>query len=161
MERDESAGTKAGEPLLRSAAGTGRWDAVELRHYKDEAGSPFQDVTRQVLFDEDGLACQLRYFEVGPGGRTTLERHEHVHAVLILHGTGRCLVGDRVFDVSPHDLVRVPPSTWHQFRAAADGPLGFLCMVNRERDRPRLPTAAEVAQLRRDPVVDRFLGDAA
>ena len=43
--------------------------------YKRDGSAPFRDVTRQVLFDQPSLACQLRYFEVGPGGHTTLERH--------------------------------------------------------------------------------------
>jgi quercetin dioxygenase-like cupin family protein len=34
-----------------------------------------------------------------------------------------------------NDLVNVPPMTWHQFRAAADAPLGFLCLVPATRDR--------------------------
>jgi hypothetical protein len=46
---------------------------------------------------------------------------------------------------------------WHQFRAAADAPLGFLCMVDVARDRPQLPTEAELAALRRDPAIAAFL----
>jgi len=38
---------------------------------------------------------------------------------------------------------------WHQFRAATDEPLGFLCMVTAERDRPQLPDAAEVEVISR------------
>ena len=54
---------------------------VDVLEYKRDRGAPFRDVTRQVLFDDPPLACQLRYFEVAPGGHTTLERHEHAHAV--------------------------------------------------------------------------------
>jgi hypothetical protein len=28
---------------------------------------------------------------------------------------------------------------WHQFPAAADQPLGLLCLVRQDRDHPRLP----------------------
>jgi mannose-6-phosphate isomerase-like protein (cupin superfamily) len=91
----------------------------------------------------------LRYFEVAPGGWTTLERHEHVHAVMVIRGHGQCLVGDRAHDIGMHDLVNVPPMTWHQFRAASDEPLGFLCMVTQERDRPQLPDAHEVEAIAR------------
>ena len=63
------------------------------------------------------MAGELRYFEIAPGGYSTLERHEHVHAVMILRGQGRCLVGGEVRSVAPLDLVSVPPMTWHQFRA--------------------------------------------
>jgi mannose-6-phosphate isomerase-like protein (cupin superfamily) len=104
-------------------------------------------MTRQVLFDDADLDCQWRYFEVGPGGWSTLERHRHVHAVVILRGRGRALVGDRVVDVGGHDLVSIPPLTWHQFRAGDDQPLGFLCLVNSTRDRPQLPDDADRADL--------------
>ena len=40
---------------------------------------------------------------------------------------------------------------WHQFRATKGEPLGFLCMVNAERDRPQLPSADDVARLRQKP----------
>jgi hypothetical protein len=49
--------------------------------------------------------------------------------------------------VASHDLVTIDPLTWHQFHAAADCPLGFLCLVSRTRDRPQLPTAEESARL--------------
>ena len=77
------------------------------------------------------MAGELRYFEVAPGGFSTLERHEHMHGVLILRGRGQCLVGDEVKSLETNDLVTVPPMTWHQFRATKNEPLGFLCMVER------------------------------
>ena len=64
------------------------------------------------------------------GGYSTLERHEHMHAVMILRGHGQCLVGEEVRQVKPFDLVTIPSWTWHQFRATEGEPLGFLCMVN-------------------------------
>jgi gentisate 1,2-dioxygenase len=77
--------------------------------------------------------------------------------VMILRGRGKCLLGDEVRDVGPFDLVTIPSWTWHQFRATEGEPLGFLCMVNAERDRPQLPTAEELAALRSDAIVARFL----
>jgi mannose-6-phosphate isomerase-like protein (cupin superfamily) len=79
--------------------------------------------------------------------------------VLILRGHGQCLVGSEVRAVAPNDLVYIPSMTWHQFRATAGEPLGFLCMVNAERDKPQLPTEDELAALRRDPAVARFLAE--
>ena len=139
-------------------AGDGyRWTAVELTRYKEEGGAPFRDVTRQTLFRDPGMRGELRYFEVAPGGYSTLERHAHVHAVMVLRGAGAALVGEAVYAVKTCDLVTVPPSTWHQFRAAPDAPLGFLCMVDAERDRPQLPDAAELLRLREIPSVAAFL----
>jgi mannose-6-phosphate isomerase-like protein (cupin superfamily) len=124
-----------------------QWDGVDTLAYKDEGAAPFRDVTRQVLFEGRDLPTQLRYFEVAPGGWTTLERHEHVHAVMVIRGRGQCLVGEQAYDIGLHDLVSVPPMTWHQFRAAGDEPLGFLCMVTTERDRPQLPAACEAERI--------------
>lgn len=136
----------------------GRWEGVEERPYREEEGAHFRDVRRQLLFGEEtGLPCELRYFEVGPGGHSALERHAHPHAVMVLRGMGRALVGESVFAVAPHDLVRVPPWTWHQFRAGAEAPLGFLCLVARERDRPVRPGPEELAELRRKPEVAEFI----
>lgn len=134
-------------PLIRKHTGNFHWEAVNVLAYKQEGAAPFRDVTRQVLFDSSDPPAQLRYFEVAPGGWTTLERHEHVHAVMVIRGRGQCLVGDKAYDIGTHDLVSVPPMTWHQFRSATDEPLGFLCLVAAERDRPQLPSDAEAAAI--------------
>jgi len=144
-------------PVLRRAAGAGAWDEVPVLAYKEDATTPFKAVTRQLLFADAALGCELRYFEVGPGGHSTLERHQHVHAVMIHRGSGRCLVGSEVRDVAVGDLMFIPPMTWHLFRAAADECLGFLCMVNAQRDKPQLPTDAELAELRADPAIAALL----
>ncbi|HET8625397.1 MAG TPA: cupin domain-containing protein [Gemmatimonadales bacterium] len=133
-----------------------RWDGVPVLAYKPN-GTHFRDVTRQVLFDGAGIGCELRYFEIEPGGWSSLERHEHVHAVLVLRGEGQALVGREVIDLAEHDLVHVPPGTWHQFRATRGVPLGFLCLVDCARDRPVRPDDAALAELRADPVVADFV----
>ncbi len=137
------------EPLVRKHVGQFHWQGVDVLAYKQDKSAPFRDVTRQVLFDSADPPAQLRYFEVAPGGWTTLERHEHVHCVMVIRGRGQCLVGDRAHDIGTHDLVSVPPMTWHQFRAAADEPLGFLCLVARERDRPQVPGEEEAREIAR------------
>ena len=141
----------------RAAREDFHWDGVETRRYKDEPDAPYREVTRQVLFSDARLAGELRYFEVAPGGFTTLERHEHMHAVLVLRGGGRCLVGEEVRALKLNDLVTVPSWTWHQFRADAHEPLGFLCLVNAERDRPQLPNENELEALKSDRAVRDFL----
>jgi quercetin dioxygenase-like cupin family protein len=132
---------------VRACAGDYHWQGVEVLQYKQDGDAPFRDVTRQVLFGDADFPAQLRYFEVAPGGHTTLERHEHVHSVMVIRGRGRCLVGDQAHDLAMHDLVSVPPLTWHQFHAALDEPLGFLCLVATERDRPQLPSNDERERL--------------
>jgi len=144
-------------PAVRPEQAERRWSGVEVMRYKQEGSAPFLDITRQVLFDDPDLAAQVRYFEMAPGGYSTLERHQHMHAVMILRGSGRCLVGNRVFEVKEHDLVSIPALVWHQFRAPDDAPMGFLCVVNAERDKPQLPTAADLDALRTDEKVAAFI----
>jgi S-methyl-1-thioxylulose 5-phosphate methylthiotransferase len=143
----------------RKAADDYRWQGVEQRPYKEDDRALFRSITRQVLFSDPEMRGELRYFEVAPGGFSTLERHEHMHAVLILRGRGHCLVGNDVKALETRDLVTVPPMTWHQFRATRDEPLGFLCMVDAERDKPQLPSDEDLAQIRTDPAVAAFLSD--
>ncbi len=134
-----------------------RWDQVPLHPYKEEGAAPFKSITRQTLFSDPGFGCELRYFEMDAGGHSSMERHEHMHAVLILRGEGHCLLGDQVRTIKQNDLVTIPPWVWHQFRATSAAPMGFLCMVNQLRDKPQLPSAEELAELRRTPAVAAFL----
>jgi mannose-6-phosphate isomerase-like protein (cupin superfamily) len=76
---------------------------------------------------------------------------------MVIRGRGRVLVGGEVHGLGTNDLVRVPPQTWHQFRAIGDEPLGFLCLVRSERDKPMRPSAAELSALRSDPQVGSFI----
>jgi quercetin dioxygenase-like cupin family protein len=143
-------------PVRRALAGR-RWQGVERLAYKQEGEAPFKDITRQLLFQSPDLRCELRYFEMAPGGFSTLERHLHAHAVMILTGSGHCLIGTEVREVRERDLLSIPPMIWHQFRATKGEPFGFLCMVNVERDRPQLPTPAELAELRSSLEIAAFL----
>ena len=133
-----------------------RWEGVAVQDYK-ERGTHFKEITKQILFLDPNLQCELRYFEIAPGGHSSLECHEHMHAVMVIRGAGRCLVGEEVLSIHAFDLVNVPPMTWHQFQADAGETLGFLCLVNCERDRPRLPGEDDLAGLRADPAVAAFV----
>jgi mannose-6-phosphate isomerase-like protein (cupin superfamily) len=134
-----------------------RWEGVEELPYKEDGRALFKSITRQVLFADPQLDGELRYFEMAPGGFSTLERHEHMHAVLILRGRGHCLVGEEVRAIETRDLVTVPAMTWHQFRATRGEPLGFLCMVNATRDKPQLPSAEDLAKLEANAKIAAFL----
>lgn len=144
---------------FRAAREDFRWDHVAELAYKQDGSAPFKNISRQVLFEDPSLGCQLRYFEMQPAGYSTLERHEHVHAVMILRGHGTCLVGGEVRRVKPRDLVTIPPMTWHQFRADKAEAMGFLCMVNQARDKPQLPSTDDLDALRKNPRIAAFLDD--
>jgi len=122
-----------------------RWEGITELAYNQDPGSPFSQVTRRVLFDAPhGLGVQVRYFEVAPGGWSTLEHHGHAHEVIPIRGRGGVLVQDTVHHVAPHDLIYIPSWAWHQLRAEGEEPFGFLCLVTVERDRPVLPTPEDI-----------------
>jgi quercetin dioxygenase-like cupin family protein len=127
----------SGSRVIR-AAGAG-WEGVPPREYRLGGGAAY-DVVRHTLLGGPGgperLSFEVRYFEVAPGGSTSLERHAHPHAVLVIRGEGAVRLGDRAEPIGPLDVVYVAPDEVHRFDAGASGPLGFLCVVDRDRDRP-------------------------
>src|SRR5271156_4867313 len=134
-----------------------RWNGVPVLNYKEE-GSHFKAISRQEVFDGGPKHCEARrVFEIDPGGHSTLERHDHIHSVMIIRGRGQCLVGDAIYEITGNDLVYIPSMTWHQFRATTNEPLGFLCLVNAERDKPQRPDKANAAALKALPKVGKFI----
>lgn len=119
-----------------------RWEGVPLREYKSAEAEHFRDVTRQTLLGEgegeEALSFLTRYFEVEPGGYSSLERHRHPHSVIVVRGRGEVLLGEEVREIGPLDCVYVAPGEVHRFRPTGEAPLGFLCIVDRERDRPEI-----------------------
>ncbi len=133
------------------------WDGIDIHPYKED-GTHFKSIHRQTIFKGgDDLSVEFRYFEIGVDGHSTLERHHHTHLVMIIQGRGQVLVGDTVSEIGVHDVVRVPPLTWHQFRATRGEKLGFLCVVSTERDRPQRPGPTELEELHASSMVAEFI----
>lgn len=126
-----------------------RWESIERKSYKDKPGS-YEGVSRYTLLgeagDEQQLNFQTRYFEVAPGGYTSFEWHRHPHTVVVIRGSGSVILGNEVHTLGLHDVVYVTPKTMHQFQAERDEPLGFICIVDRYRDKPVLPEDDEVKE---------------
>jgi quercetin dioxygenase-like cupin family protein len=123
-------GACAGEPHT--------WQGVSVTEYKLPADHHC-GVIRSVLAGETGekTAFHVRYFEIAPGGHTTLEKHVHEHVVIVLRGRGEVQLGDEVHSLCFGDAIYVAPNEVHQLRNSfADEPFGFLCMVDAVRDRP-------------------------
>ncbi len=151
------------EPALDRAAlahrkfdpGTFTWDGITPQVYKHgdqgRAGLGWHAVTRQTLAGGGTLAFQLRYFELGPSGFSSLEKHRHAHTIIVLRGKGTVLAGREIFAVEPFDLVVIPPAAPHQFVNAGIDPFGFLCPVDADRDPPQVLDDEELRSLRQDP----------
>jgi quercetin dioxygenase-like cupin family protein len=115
------------------------WDGIEREPYK-ETTETWRGISRLELLGKRGESTgfHLRYFEIAPGGYSTLEKHEHEHVVVPLRGRGEARFGCFIHRVGPGDVVYVAPGDPHQFRnpTEAEEPFGFLCIVSAERDVP-------------------------
>jgi quercetin dioxygenase-like cupin family protein len=110
------------------------WEGVSLGHYPPEKEMKGVSVRWLIGPAEEAPHFALRYFEVEPGGWTSLDQHAHDHGVVIMRGRGQVLLGEEEFEVAFGDVVYVPPNEVHQFKNIGDGPLGFLCVVPARRD---------------------------
>ena len=113
------------------------WEDVSARRYKSETGD-WEGVIRRVLIGEkaESTDFHLRYFEISPGGFSSLERHAHEHVVLVLRGRGELRLGEEWHDLDMFDLAYIAPDDVHQFRNRTGSMFGFICIVNARRDRP-------------------------
>lgn len=140
-----------------------RWQGVELEAYKftlgDSRGMGWRGVTRFTLAGPSTIAArfELRYFELASGGYSSLEKHAHAHFIVALRGTGRALVADRVYDLTPFDVVHVPSLTPHRWLNEGDEPFGFLCPVDAERDAPQPVTDEEWDRLIDNPITAPYV----
>jgi quercetin dioxygenase-like cupin family protein len=125
--------------VIRRVAEKFEWNGVPLEPYKTDTAE-YKGISRRELVGKRGESARfhVRYFEIAPGGFSTLEKHEHEHVVIPMRGKGEAQAGCYIWNVGPGDVVYVSPSDPHQFRCPADAkePFGFLCMVNAERDKP-------------------------
>jgi ribulose-bisphosphate carboxylase large chain len=118
-----------------------QWSNRESTPYKDADDLAFKGVRRVELVGKFGeqTRCDLRYFEVEPGGFTSLEKHLHTHIVIGARGTGILTMGNQRVALAPMDVVYLQPLEVHQLHNETREPFGFLCIVDHERDRPMKP----------------------
>jgi len=94
------------------------WQDVEKKIYKTDTQN-FKDIHRFTLLGDDipELNFQTRYFEIQPGGYSSLEQHRHPHSVIVIRGSGSLVLGNEIFELGMHDVVYISPETIHQFHA--------------------------------------------
>ncbi len=128
-------------PVMRRFKRGFRWSGVPLEPYKVQThrGGEFRGASRQVIVGARGerVRFHLRYFELEPGGLTSLERHRHSHVVIGVRGSGVVRVGGDEYKLRPFDTIYIGPDRAHQLRASRQGRFGFFCIVDARRDRPR------------------------
>jgi quercetin dioxygenase-like cupin family protein len=153
----------AGDRHISFDASGFRWRGVEEKPYKPavgpERGMGFRGVTRMTLASPASIPSgfELRYFEIEPGGYSSLEKHGHVHFVVALRGKGRAVVGTEVVELEPFDAIYVAALTPHRWLNRGDEPFGFLCTVDADRDRPQPLDDEEWKSLRENPATAQFV----
>lgn len=90
-----------------------------------------QDVSMSWLIDKGTGAPNfaMRLFKIEPGGHTPCHTHDWEHEVFVVNGKGRVWAEDGWKDLERGSFVLVVPNEKHQFVAADDEPLEFLCLV--------------------------------
>jgi len=160
LDRDVSVATRrfldtiresSGERLAAPAPGPARasgyhlaagsdfhWSGRDSSPYKDATDQAFQGVRRVELVGKFGeqTRTDLRYFEIQPGGYSSLERHVHGHIVIGARGTGVLMRGETRQTLAVNDVAFIAALENHQLRNETDHPFGFFCIVDHRRDRP-------------------------
>lgn len=118
-----------------------RWEGRPATDYKPDERLPFRGVSRVELVGRGGeaTAFDLRYFEVEPGGYTSLEKHRHTHTVIGVRGKGILVADGERREIAPHDIAYIDSLQVHQLRNESTEPFGFYCIVDHFRDRPTEP----------------------
>jgi quercetin dioxygenase-like cupin family protein len=79
--------------------------------------------------DEGAPNFTMRRIELESGGCTPHHAHPWEHVVYVLEGKGKLLGERKEFELKPGAAVLVPPGEVHQFAAAGDSLLVFLCSI--------------------------------
>ncbi len=112
---------------FRGHDGRWAWADVPLQDYGPVR--PGVTVQRFISRQDNSNNMELRYFELEPGACSNYEQHNYEHAVLVLRGRGTVRLGEELLPIQFGDAIFVEADEIHQFRAADDEPLGFLCAV--------------------------------
>jgi len=100
------------------------------------AGDGIEGVVKRVLVaPADGWdGWVMRLFDVEPGGHTPKHAHDWPHINFVASGSGTLLVEGVDHPLEAGSYAYVPAGREHQFRAAEDASLSFVCIVPAEGD---------------------------
>ena len=105
---------------------------VEMKRVDEEG---FEGVSvRWLISERDGAKnFAMRCFEIKPGGKTALHRHDWEHEVFILNGKGTVICGDVEKEISAGYVIFIPPNAPHCFKNTSNEILRFLCLIPYKR----------------------------
>jgi len=135
-----------------------RWQKVPIKKYKAK-GNTFKSIVKQSILGENinDLNFCTRYFEIKKDGYSSLEYHEHPHVVVVIRGTGIAIIGTELLSIKPFDCLYIPPNTYHQLQTKGEESLGFLCIVDKVRDKPKLLNDEEITTLKKHTKIGKVI----
>jgi len=100
------------------------------------AGAGVEGVVKRVLVSpEQGWdGWVMRLFDLEPGGHTPRHGHDWPHINFVAAGRGVLYLDGEEHPLTPGSYAYVPSGREHQFRADADAPLSFICIVPESGD---------------------------
>jgi quercetin dioxygenase-like cupin family protein len=99
-------------------------------------GEGINQVTKKVLVSpaEGWEGWVMRLFELDAGGYTPRHSHDWPHINWIVSGEGTLYLDGREHAIGAGDYAYVPNNVLHQFKAADNSGLSFICIVPEEGD---------------------------
>jgi quercetin dioxygenase-like cupin family protein len=99
-------------------------------------GDGIEGVVKRVLVSpEQGWdGWVMRLFDVEPGGHTPRHAHGWPHVNFVTAGHGVLFLDGREHPLKPGSYAFVPSGHEHQFRAAPEAALSFICIVPEDGD---------------------------
>jgi len=94
-------------------------------------GEGIEGVVKRVLVspNEGWDGWVMRLFDVEPGGHTPKHTHDWPHINFVASGRGVLFLDGEDHALETGSYAYVPAGHEHQFRAGADDPLSFICIV--------------------------------
>ena len=99
------------------------------------AGEGLREVAKKILVGpQKNFNGHLRLFSLKPGGYTPKHRHAWWHVSYVLEGEGTLMLEGSEHSLESGSFAYINPEQLHQFSAADESPLRFLCLVPKEGD---------------------------
>lgn len=112
-----------------------KWYGIKGIPYKDGSGK-WAFIERFPLIKSSAIKFEVRYFEIAPGGFSSVEYHNHAHVVICVKGQGKLRLGKKNRILKYLDIAYIAPNEIHQLSNPFKEAFGFLCIVDSERDKP-------------------------
>ncbi len=79
--------------------------------------------------EEDNEQCDIKLFEMQPGGYSPLHSHPSEHKIIIIEGKGAVFDGKKEKAIHKDDTIAIASNERHQFKNTSDKVLKFLAIT--------------------------------